>query len=110
METLKNQLVYGEIPGAAVKSGKKGAVAVKEKEKKEKSGSGKVVLITTIITVIIILLLAIILMFTVFRDAIFGNGSNSGSNPDNNSGSAPTVSNIGDNDNNDSDEIARWCS
>ncbi len=107
MEALKNQLVYGEIPGAAVvKSGKKGAVAVKEKEKKEKSGGGKVVLITTIITVIVILLLAIILMFTVFRDAIFGNGNNNSQQSSDSSSSAPVVDNIGDNNTSD-DEIEK---
>lgn len=102
MEAFKNQLVYGEIPGAAVaKSNKKGTAVVKEK--KEKSGSGKVVLITTIVTVIVILLLAIILMFTVFRDAIFGNGDNGGKPSSNPSSSAPTVESIGDNNTSDDD-------
>lgn len=98
MEALKNQLVYGEIPGAvAVKADKKNGAAVKGKEKKQKSGNGKVVLVTTIVTAIFILLLAIILIFTVFRDSIFGTGNNS--TPDNSSNSAPVVDNIGDNSN-----------
>ena len=89
MEALKNQLVYGEFPGAAV------AVADKKangKEKKSKSGSGKVVLVTAIVTVIFILLLGIILMFTVFRDYIFGNSNNS-SQPSTPSNSAPVIDN-----------------
>ncbi len=71
MEALKNQLVYGEIPGVAVTGvDNNGADGVKAKKK---SGSGKVVLVTAIVTIIFILLLGIILMFTVFRDDIFGN-------------------------------------
>ncbi len=80
MESLKNQLVYGESPVAAA--------VVSEPVKKKKSGSGIVILITTIVTAILILILAIILMFTVFRDKIFGNGSK----PDGPSNSMPTSS------------------
>ncbi len=88
MEALKNQLVYGEFPAAAV------AVADKKEngnEKKSKSGSGKVVLVTTIVTVVFILLLAIILIFTVFRDSIFGNDNNS--QPSTPSTSSPVIDN-----------------
>ena len=90
MEAFKNQLVYGEIPTAAV------AVANKKgNEKEKKSGSGKVVLVTTIVTVIFILLLAIILIFTVFRDDIFGNGNNN-SQPSTPSNSSPVIDNSSD--------------
>lgn len=104
METLKNQLVYGEIPGSAVTKTDKKVAAKKVKEKKQKTGSGKVVLITTIVTVIVILLLAIVLMFTVFRDSIFGNGNDNSSKTDSTSSEAPVVSNIGDVDNTDDDD------
>ena len=99
MEALKNQLVYGEMPTAA-------AVVTPEKPKKKRGGCAAM-LVTTIITILVILILTIILMFTVFRDAIFGNGGNNSSNPDNSSSSAPVVSNIGDNDNTDPDEIEK---
>ena len=88
IETLKNQLVYGEIPTAATADKK----AVKGEKKN--AGNGKVVLVTTIITVICFLILGVILMFTVFRDDIFGkNDDNQSSTP---STSAPVVDNIGD--------------
>ena len=104
MEAFKNQLVYGEIPGAvAPKPEKKGAPAQKVKPQKEKTGNGKVVLVTTIVTIIVILLLAIVLMFTVFRDAIFGNGDNNSQQSSNPSSSVPTVENIGDNTTSDDD-------
>ena len=103
MEALKNQLVYGEIPDAAVvKSGKKGSAAVKEKEKKEKSGSGKVVLVTTIVTILVFLILGIIVMFTIGRDWFFGGGDNN-SQPDNSSSGSPVVDIIGDNNTSDDD-------
>ncbi len=71
MEVFKNQLVYGEIPGVAAATGEK-AVA-DDKKVKNKSGNGKVVIITAIVTIIFMLLISIILLFTVFRDDIFGN-------------------------------------
>ncbi len=96
MEALKNQLVYGEIPGAAVVvADKKGKTA-----EKKKSGSGKVVLVTTIVTAIFMLLLAIILIFTVFRDDIFGNKN---PQPDNSSTSTPVIDNSSENTSGDVD-------
>ncbi len=88
METFKNQLVYGEVPSAAAK-------AEKPKEKpKKKNNNGKVVLLTTLVTVIFILLLAVIMVFTVFKEDIFGNKDNDDvSTP---STSAPTVEVPGD--------------
>ncbi len=86
MEILKNQLVYSEIPEAAkVENAKKSSKA----EKKQRSGNGKVVIVTTIVTIIFILLLGTVLMFTVFRDEIFGN--NNTSEPSTPSTSAPVV-------------------
>ncbi len=88
MESFKNQLVYGEIPTAA-----KGDKPAAKGEKKNNS-NGKVVLVTTIVTVICFLILGIILMFTVFREDIFGTNNNSV--PSTPSTSAPVVDNIGD--------------
>ena len=101
METLKNQLVYGEIPTAV------NAVDNKKSDSKVKknSGNGKVVLVTAIVTIIFILLLGIILMFTVFRDDIFGNNNDDvESTP---STSAPVVDNIGDKDETLADEVEK---
>ncbi|MBO5090525.1 MAG: PASTA domain-containing protein [Clostridia bacterium] len=96
METLKNQLVYGEIPGTAV------TVADKKSKtaEKKKSGSGKVVLVTTIVTAIFILLLAIVLIFTVFRDEIFGNKN---PQPDTPSISTPVIDSSNENTSGDVD-------
>ncbi|MBQ3057769.1 MAG: PASTA domain-containing protein [Clostridia bacterium] len=96
METLKNQLVYGEIPGTAV------TVADKKSKtaEKKKSGSGKVVLVTTIVTAIFILLLAIVLIFTVFRDEIFGNKN---PQPDTPSISTPVIDSSDENTSGDVD-------
>lgn len=101
MEVLKNQLVYGEIPTATtVVDNKKSDSKVKKN-----SGNGKIVLVTAIVTIIFILLLGIILMFTVFRDDIFGrNNDDNQSTP---STSAPVVDNIGDKDEALSDNVEK---
>ncbi len=102
METLKNQLVYGELPGADVAKGSKKEAP----QKKKKSGGGLVVLLTTIITIIVFLILAVILAFTVFRDALFGNKDVS--SVESPSSSAPVVDVIGDKDENLTDEVEKF--
>lgn len=72
MEIFKNQLVYGEIPGAAVKGeylGDPNERNAKQKKEKESSGNGLIVILTTIITIIIIGILAVVF----FGDELFGN-------------------------------------
>lgn len=101
METLKNQLVYGEFPDVAVAKDDK-----KDASRKNKKTGGLVVLLTTIITIIVFLIMAIILVLTVFRDSIFGKGDNSQvASP---SSSTPVVSAIGDKDEDPSAEVEKY--
>ena len=80
MEAFKNQLVYGEIPGAAVKGEYMGGGDVKSKENKQKkqkesSGNGLIILLTTLVTIIIIGILAVVF----FGEDLFGGANEVGS-------------------------------
>lgn len=97
IETLKNELVYAEIEKAKKAEPKK--AELKEKSKKKKSGSNaKYVVISAGITALVFIGIAAILVFTVFRNDIFGTDSQvSSSKPIE---SAPVIEPIGSVDQN----------
>ncbi len=77
-ETFKNELVYGEIPEPESKpavqdiSSKK---PTKEQKRKKQKSNVKYALISALATVLAFLVVAAALVFTVFKDDIFGNES-----------------------------------
>ncbi|MBR6533175.1 MAG: PASTA domain-containing protein [Clostridia bacterium] len=78
IEILKNELVYGEIVEKEVKSTAKTAPQEEGKTKKQKAAAksnAKYVLISALATVLVFAVVGAILVFTVFKDDIFGNES-----------------------------------
>jgi len=95
METFKNELVYGEIAEPAPVKAKSQVPANNEKKaKKEKSGSAKYAVISAVCTASVFLIIAVVLLFTVFREDVFGKGDSSSSQQA--SVEAPVVDKIGD--------------
>lgn len=90
MELFKNQLVYGEIPGAVVAGEYLGDASNnskgKKKKEKESSGSGVIILLSTIITIIIMAIIGII-----FFDDLFASDPDV-QEPDTSSDTSPVVS------------------
>jgi serine/threonine-protein kinase len=92
IEALKNELVYGEIAESAPVVEKKTAYENAKPKKKSKSGV-KYVFASAGITALIFLLVGLILIFTVFKDDVFGKDTTpSESTP---IASAPVVDEIG---------------
>ncbi len=72
IETLKNELVYGEIAEVETKSAKKENEDLVSSKSVKKNVSGiKYVAISAGITAVVFILIAAILVFTVFRDDVF---------------------------------------
>ena len=97
METFKNELVYGEIAQAPVKAEKnvsKDDTKKQNAEKKKKSASNaKYAIISAVCTALVFLAIAAVLIFTVFREDVFGTSSKPTDN--NSSTQAPVVDSIG---------------
>jgi len=97
MEIFKNELVYGEIPEVPEKVEKaetKEDKQLRRAEKKKKSASNaKYAVISAVCTALVFLVIGAILVFTVFRDDIFGTASEPSDN--NSSTEAPVVDSIG---------------
>ena len=95
MESFKNELVYGEITEAPVKkvTDEKETKQKQKIEKKQKSASNaKYIVISAACTALVFVLIGAILIFTIFREDVFGTPSN----PTNNSSDdAPVVDSIG---------------
>ena len=96
MESFKNELVYGEITEAPVKKvvNEKDVKQKEKTEKKQKNASNaKYIVISAACTALVFILIGAILIFTIFREDVFGTTSN----PTNNSSSddAPVVDSIG---------------
>lgn len=95
-ETFKNELVYAEIAEADVslKSAEPSKLtAQKPKKQKKSKTSVKYVAISACITALVFLAVAVILVFTVFKDDIFG--TESVPSKVDSSSSAPVVESIG---------------
>ncbi len=95
IEALKNELVYGEIVEKEPKPTLKTAPAQKEKKKQSKAAksNAKYVIISALATVLVFAIIGAILVFTVFKDDVFGTESaSSESTP---LASAPVVDEIG---------------
>ncbi len=96
IESLKNELVYGELVEKETKSAPKTASSKKEEVKKQKTSvksSAKYITISALATVLIFAVIGVILVFTVFKDDVFGTESvPSESTP---LASAPVVDEIG---------------
>lgn len=97
MESFKNELVYGEIEETAKKVSKKNKEAdEKEKKvakKKQSRSNAKYAVISAVCTAGVFLAIAAILIFTVFKDDVFGTASQPTNN--NSSTQAPVVDSIG---------------
>jgi serine/threonine-protein kinase len=96
MESFKNELVYGEITEAPVKKvvNEKDVKQKEKTEKKQKNASNaKYIVISAACTALVFILIGAILIFTIFRDDVFGTAST----PTNNTSSddAPVVDSIG---------------
>ena len=96
MESFKNELVYGEITEAPVKKvvNEKDVKQKEKTEKKQKNASNaKYIVISAACTALVFILIGAILIFTIFREDVFGTAST----PTNNSSSddAPVVDSIG---------------
>ncbi len=94
IETLKNELVYGEIVEKEPKPTPK-TVGHKEEKKKSKASksNAKYVIISALATVLIFAVVGLILMFTVFKDDVFG--TESAPSETSSLASAPVVDEIG---------------
>lgn len=101
IETLKNELVYGEIAEAPTPVKEK-SVNKKEKNKKTKS-SAKYVALSAIVTALVFLGVAAILVFTVFKEDVFG--TKSAPSEQSSSVSAPVVESIGTVDSNAAESV-----
>lgn len=96
MEIFKNELVYGEIAEPVPAKAKSQAPEKEDKKgKKEKSSSAKYAVISAICTASVFLIVAVVLLFTVFREDVFGKGDSSSSSQQA-SVEAPVVDQIGD--------------
>ncbi len=75
VETLKNEMVYGEIEMPAVKETEpkeeKDITSSKTKSRAKKGSSAKYALISALCTVLAFVAIAVILIFTVFKDSVF---------------------------------------
>ncbi len=70
IEIFKNELVYGEIEKPAPVE-KKAAPDKKPAPQKKKGGTAKYVVISSLCTVLVFIIIALLLVFTVFKDAVF---------------------------------------
>ncbi len=97
MEKFKNELVYGEIAEVNTKSEKKheniDASEKKAEKKKKSSSNAKYAVISAVCTVLVFTIIAVVLVFTVFKDDVFGTDSTPSNN--NSSTEAPVVDSIG---------------
>ncbi len=95
IEALKNELVYGEIvESAPVEKAPEEVSSSKKAVKKTKSKSSvKYVMISASVTALVFLVIGAILLFTVFKDDVFGTQSESGESTP--MTSAPVVDEIG---------------
>ncbi len=97
MEIFKNQLVYGEIEETVTKVSKKqqekDVQQQKEAKKKQSRSNAKYAVISAVCTALVFLAIAAILVFTVFKEDIFGTESQPTNN--NSSTQAPVVDSIG---------------
>lgn len=94
IETLKNELVYGEMSEPVVKKINKEVTNTAAKPKKKKN-SAKYLLLSALCTALVFIIIAAVLVFGVFKDEIFGTGETqmpSSSSEVN----APVVDQIGD--------------
>lgn len=100
IEKFKNELVYAEMSEApaVVKTGTKST-----KTKKKSGGTAKYVIISSACTALIFLAIAVVLIFTVFKNDIFGTGNESNDNDFDIS--APSVPQIGTVDSDVSDAV-----
>lgn len=95
IDTLKNELVYGEIREVVVKKENKQSETVNKKSKKRKGNTLKYLVISALCTALVFVGIAAILVFGVFKDEIFNNASSDRPVSDNQV-SAPVVDKIGD--------------
>lgn len=98
MEKFKNELVYGEISEAKPKAEKQTVKVqnnnkIKEQKKNQANSNAKYAIISACCTALVFILIAVILVFTVFRDDVFGTNSTPSNN--NSSTEAPVVDSIG---------------
>lgn len=95
VETFKNELVYGEIPEISPKKVRTPDDERQPVTKKKKGGSAKYAAISAVCTAVVFLGIALVLIFTVFKEDVFGSKNNdSSSSPV--SVNAPVVDKIGD--------------
>ena len=95
IEKLKNELVYGEIAEPVAK--KRNTAAEQEEktqEKKKKGSSAKYAIISSVCTIVVFLIIATVLIFTVFKDDVFG-GNEPSTSSDETVVNAPVVESIG---------------
>lgn len=102
MEKFKNELVYGEISEAAPKTVQSKPTKTEEitsstkqvkSKKNESSSNAKYAIISAACTSAVFIMIALVLVFTVFKDDVFGTDS---STPQNTSSTeVPTVESIG---------------
>lgn len=77
IEVFKNELVYGEIEKPAPVEVKSVSREKAPAPQKKKNSSGKYVLISALCTVAVFLIIGLLLIFTVFKDAVFKKDDNS---------------------------------
>lgn len=99
IETLKNQLVYGEIPNSEPQKHRNAEdnkdISSSKAPKKKRGGSFKYVLMSSGITTVVFLIIAAVLVFGVFKEDIFPDSSSKIPSSSSES-SAPVVDQIGD--------------
>lgn len=95
IETFKNELVYGEIDEPVVKKSTAEKVTKSEKpDKNKKGGTAKYVIISMVSTALVFSIIACVLVFTLFKDDIFKDDTQSSSS-ENTSVIAPEIDEIG---------------
>ena len=95
MEIFKNELVYGEIAEPAQSKSKKVSSQNEKVSKKQKGGSAKYAVISAVCTASVFVIVALVLLFTVFKDDVFGS-KDANSSSQQASVEAPVVDKIGD--------------
>lgn len=95
MEIFKNELVYGEIAEPAPAKTKKVSSDNEKVSKKQKSGSAKYAVISAVCTASVFVIVALVLLFTVFKEDVFGS-KDANSSSQQASVEAPVVDKIGD--------------
>ena len=94
IESLKNELVYGEIAEPELPKKDISEQGDYENRKKGSASTGKYIAVSAICTVLVFALIVLILLFTVLKDRVFKN-SNSQSAASNVSIEAPVVESVG---------------